>query len=218
MGGGRPNSYNKAAKLFDKYPHLKRFGPKVTKKGKNEPQQSVMEEPMKMYPSEDRVPDFSAYKVCLNHNSSKGSQIEPELNWRSNAKDELGHISDHSDDSLQNNEAWDSFDKGDDSEATKTEMEPEKRPQKLTVEEEKSKEIEEKEKNQNIMDFLESSLSIDIMKPKGIETTEINNTSELQESNETDPSLIASSNSLNIRFYESSQESPDTGKTTLTIW
>lgn len=91
-------------------------------------------------------------------------------------------------------------------------MVPEKRPQLLTLEEEKFKEIEEKEKNQNIMDFLESSLSIDIMKPKEIEVTEVNNISVAQESNESDPSLIESSNSLNIRFYESSKESTDTGK------
>lgn len=175
-----------------------------------------MEEPMKMYPSEDRVPDFSAYKVCLNHNSSKGSQIEFDVNLRSGNRDELGHVSDHSDDSLQNNEYWDSFEKEDDSESGKAEMVPEKRPQLLTLEEEKFKEIEEKEKNQNIMDFLESSLSIDIMKPKEIEVTEVNNTSVAQESNESDPSLIESSNSLNIRFYESSKESTDTGKWTLT--
>ena len=47
------------------------------------------------------------------------------------------------------------------------------------------------------------------MKPKGIEAKESNEESKQVESTESDMSLIASSNSLNIRFYESSKDESD---------
>ena len=143
--------------------------------------------------------------------------MEFDLSLQSEIKEDLGNVSDHSDDSLQNEATNHSFEREDESEPIKDDLKPEKRPPKLSKEEEKVKEIEEKEKNQNIMDFLDSSLSIDIMKPNEIENTTLNNSSNTQEYAESDPSLIASSNSLNFKFYESSQDSPDTGKYKLFI-
>lgn len=65
-----------------------------------------------------------------------------------------------------------------------------------------------KEQNENILRFLDKSRAIDIKKVKG-SNENISEESKVAFSNESDLSLIASSNSLNIKFYESSKDGSD---------
>ena len=67
MSTTRPSSYNKAAKLFSRFPHLKKFGPKQGKKA--DEQQSNQEMLIKMHSVDDKVPDFSAYTKKVGYSS-----------------------------------------------------------------------------------------------------------------------------------------------------
>lgn len=194
MGGSvnRPSSYQKAAKLFSRYPHLKKFGRKPHDKDEDELQQSNQEQLVKIHSAEERVPDYSAYtKAPLNNRDTD-------------------HVSDKSDDSL-GDYVLDSSSEGDADFDRETEdyIAEKRKTKSVMIDEGKQKDEDVKKNNKHISEYLDSSLNIAIQKPKDMDSKqEVVESSNTQES-ESDISLIASSNSLNLRFYESGKE---TGK------
>lgn len=195
----RPNTDQKRAKLFSRYPHLKKFGPSKHKRESNGPQQSEAENLVKVNSTEEKVPDFSAY--------TKKDASKP---------GDISRISDQSDDSLEQHEMDDSFERDDDCldiETENIELWAEKRkPHSVIIDDERKQDAKVKINNQNILNFLDSSLAIDINKPKNLEEEEKEKeVSKIQET-DSDISLIESSNSLNLRFYDTEKESSNSVK------
>lgn len=191
MTSKRPNTIQKAAKLFERYPHLKKFESRQIRK-KEEPQQAEQESLVKIYSEDDKVPDFSKY-----------TRIDV------SKPGEASNVLDQSDDSLDNHRYDDSFDREDDQDLENNDIgfEAEKRKSKsVNIDNSHQDNTKAKNNNQNIQNYLESSMAINIVKPKGLEELKEDKSSSKVIESESDLSLCESSNSLNLRFYESSKE------------
>jgi hypothetical protein len=158
----------------------------------DEPQQSEQEKMVKLYPEDDKIPDFSKY-----------TKIEVSKLSRT------CYILDQSDDSLENNQMDNSFDREDEPELDNQDisLKNEKRKPEsaniASIHKIKGKDIQN---NQHIQKYLESSMSINIMKPRDLEELKEDVSPTKAPEIESDLSLCESSNSLNLKFYESSKE------------
>ena len=162
----------------------------------NEPQQAEMENIVKSFSADDKEPNFSHY---VKKDASKPGDISL--------------ILDQSDDSLENENSYmdDSFDR-------EEENEPHISPRDVNLKAsviQKAKSdfmnsVEKVEKtiknNQNIQNFLESSLDINISNPKNLEEEKKDSTFSKAPTTESDISLLESENSQSFKFYQSSQD------------
>lgn len=159
---------------------------------KEEPQQAEQENLVKIYSEDDKVPDFSKYTRI---DASKPGEVS--------------NVLDQSDDSLENHRYDDSFDREDDQdwEDNDAGFVAEKRKSKsVNIDNNHQDNTKVKENNQNIQNYLDSSMAINIVKPKGLEELKEDKSPSKVIESESDLSLCESSNSLNLRFFESSKE------------
>jgi hypothetical protein len=155
------------------------------------------------YSEDDKIPDFSKY-----------TKIEVSKLSRT------CYILDQSDDSLDNNQMDNSFDREDEPDLDNGDISlttDKRKPQSANIEgihKIKGKDIQN---NQHIQKYLESSMSINIMKPKDLEELKEDESPTKAPEIEADLSLCESSNSLNLKFYESSKEKGNLRCANLTI-
>ena len=210
--GTRNQSYKNSEKLFNKYPHLKKFKPKTVKKQNSEQQQSTIlesndgENGKPVINNEQTPPakpstagSSNEYGVHdLNLSRYKKAEINTKASDLAQSKPSPGNLSSSEDEYNEN----DSFERDDvDLEPENVDLKPEAR---FKVDQ------EVKENNENILNFLDKSRAIDIKKPKE-DKNKVCEESKVVESNESDLSLAASSNSLNLKFYESSKDTSEIG-------
>lgn len=123
---------------------------------------------------------------------------------------DTSHVSDQSIDSLEIG-GDDSFDRDDDDpdiQLKNISLNAEKRkPVSVAIDNTRRKDDKIKKDNQNILNYLDKSIAIDINKPKELIDEEIESVESRRQETDSDISLIESSNSLNLRFYESGKES-----------
>ena len=161
----------------------------------NEPQQAVQEPEklVKALSADDKKLNFSAYT---------------KKDW--SKREDLSHISDQSDDSLENEskEMDDSFDREDVS------LPPTQPASKSKCEKKKPKIVKDwklikekvKENNQNIQNYLENSIGISIKNSKEFNDEKYLSTFTKESESESNFSLVDSENSMALRFYESGKD------------
>ncbi|CAI2359934.1 unnamed protein product [Moneuplotes crassus] len=185
----RPSTNEKAIKFFSRYQHLKKFEPKPKRTTADEPQQAEQEVLAKFHSTEDKILDFSAYTK----KESKQSINEDDL-------------SDNFEGSV------DSLEPDEDAPPTIPRKESLKKAKSAMADQNFKEESKVQENNQNIQEYLESTLNINIMKPKNLEEEKKVEDSPKNLESEPDLSLLDSSTSHSYKFYQQSNDNDSLNK------